>query len=390
MNARVEPGLLNEIQEYGAIATEKCFNCGNCTAICPLTSDDYPFPRRTIRLIQMGLRDKLLGSLDPWMCYFCGDCSITCPRGAEPAETMMATRRWLIAQYDQSGKAKGFYTSEKKVFWAIVRAALIPLVLLLAYHLITGGRNIRTDQVVLNTFAPVLWVWAIVLLHFGYLGIHLVRNSLTMIRYSLGPDTNLLSIPVGAYLEGLKGFAVHFSTQRRWWSKCDETRKVEMTRWVKHLLLMTGYVTMLILVVPLLWWFQTDELYPIYNPQRWLGYYATLILIFTSVEILISRRRKQEELHRFSHPTDWLFPSFLLIGAVTGIVVHIFRYAALAWPTYIAYTVHVMAMVAMLDTEVGIGKWTHLIYRPLAISLDAVKRYARDQETAADALAPAD
>jgi hypothetical protein len=49
----------------------------------------------------------------------------------------------------------------------------------------------------------------------------------------------------------------------------------------------------------------------------------------------------------------------------------------LAWPTYIAYTVHVMAMVAMLDTEVGIGKWTHLVYRPLAFSLELVKKEAQ-------------
>jgi len=35
-----------------------------------------------------------------------------------------------------------------------------------------------------------------------------------------------------------------------------------------------------------------------------------------------------------------------------------------------------MAMVAMLDVEVGIGKWMHLIYRPLALYLGAVKRRA--------------
>jgi energy-converting hydrogenase Eha subunit A len=136
---------------------------------------------------------------------------------------------------------------------------------------------------------------------------------------------------------------------------------------------MTGYLTMLILVVPLLWWFQTDKLYPITHPQRWLGYYATAILVFASVEILVSRMKKQEQIHRFSHHTDWLFPTFLLVGAITGIAVHVLRYAGLAWPTYAAYTVHVMAMLAMLDTEVGIGKWTHLAYRPLAVALERVK-----------------
>jgi heterodisulfide reductase subunit C/quinone-modifying oxidoreductase subunit QmoC len=138
---------------------------------------------------------------------------------------------------------------------------------------------------------------------------------------------------------------------------------------------------MLILVLGFLWWFQTDKIYPPYHPQRWLGYYATIALIYGSVEILVSRRKKQEQLHRFSHPSDWLFPIFILTGAVTGILVHIFRYAGWAWPTYIIYVIHVMAMIAMLDTEVGIGKWAHLFYRPLAMYLEAVKARARQEQT---------
>jgi ferredoxin len=373
VSARVDTSLLDELKEYGAINPEACFNCGNCSAVCPLTTSEHSFPRRTIRMVQMGLRDMLKTSIDPWLCYFCGDCSRTCPRGAEPAETMMATRRWLIARYDQSGKARKLYTSERTVVAAIARAALIPLVLLVAYHLLTGGHNIDTSKVALNEFAPVMWVWALVLLHFTLLSRHIVVNVMSMVRDILGPEASLLDIPVSAYLEGVKDFAVHFVTQRQWWSKCEENHRVELSRWIKHLLLMIGYVTMLILIVPLLWWFQTDNIYPIYNPQRWVGYIATILLMFTSIEILISRMKKKEELHRFSHPSDWLFPLFLLFGSVTGILVHIFRYSGLPWPTYIMYTVHVMAMVAMLDTEVGIGKWTHLIYRPLALSLEAMK-----------------
>jgi hypothetical protein len=118
-----------------------------------------------------------------------------------------------------------------------------------------------------------------------------------------------------------------------------------------------------------------------------LGYFATLALMIFSGEILISRFRKKEEIHRFSHPTDWLFPSFLFLGALTGILVHAFRYAGWAWPTYIIYTIHVMVMIAMLDTEVGIGKWTHLFYRPLAIYFDKVRKAALQQ--AAPDLVPA-
>jgi heterodisulfide reductase subunit C len=69
MGTRVDPSLMSELKEYGAVSVEKCFNCGNCTAICPLTSSEHPFPRKTIRMVQMGLRDQLVASIDPWLCY---------------------------------------------------------------------------------------------------------------------------------------------------------------------------------------------------------------------------------------------------------------------------------------------------------------------------------
>lgn len=144
---------------------------------------------------------------------------------------------------------------------------------------------------------------------------------------------------------------------------------------------------MLVLIVGFLWWFQTDNIYPFYHPQRWLGYYATIVLLYGSGEALIGRIRKREQIHRFSHPSDWLFPGFLFTGTLTGILVHIFRYLVWPWPTYIMYVLHVMVMIAMLDTEVGIGKWTHLFYRPLSMYFETVKVKAAQQ--ASPSLAPA-
>jgi quinone-modifying oxidoreductase, subunit QmoC len=386
MATRIDPTLMDELKTYGAVGIEKCFNCGNCTAICPLTNDDHPFPRNMIRLAQLGLKEPLSASVDPWLCYYCGDCSITCPRSAEPAETMMATRRWLTAQYDRSGHGKRLYTSEKAVWITIGRIALITFAFFVLY-LSLGWGNIITDRVALNSFAPVMLIWAFVLLHFLYLGIRLFLNTINMIKLVMNPAQKEGPIPLSSYLGELKTLVIHFLTQKRWRDCGPDANQ----RWFKHLLLVTGYVTMLVLVVGLLWWFQTDNIYPFYHPQRWLGYYATIVLIYTSADALIGRWRKQEQPHRFSQPTDWLFPAFILIGSITGILVHIFRYVGWPWPTYVIYVIHVMAMIAMLDTEVGIGKWSHLIYRPLAMYLDAVKiRAKQEREAAAGAFAPAD
>ena len=343
------------------------------------------FPRKTIRYLQLGLHDKLMASPEPWLCYYCGECSDTCPRDANPAETMMASRRWLTAQYDRSGHAAKFYTSTKHLWTAIILRSAIPLVILALFHIITGGKWIVTEQVELNTFAPVMWVWAAVVLHFIFLGYRVLSGTLSMIRWVLGDGAWPRDIPLGAYLKELKTFLLHFFTQKRW-RDCGENHN---PRWLVHLLFVSGYVIMLILVVGLLGWFQTDNIYPIYHPQRWLGYYATLVLGYGAVVMLIGRIRKRDQIHKFSDLTDWLFPSFLLVGAVTGILVHAFRYAGWPWPTYILYVIHVMAMIAMLDVEVGIGKWAHMIYRPLAMYLVRVREHRTEPAPAEGAATPA-
>ena len=110
---------------------------------------------------------------------------------------------------------------------------------------------------------------------------------------------------------------------------------------------------MFVLIVGLLWWFQTDEIYPIYHPQRWLGYYATIVLLYTSGDALVGRIRKKEEARKFSHHSDWLFPGILFVGTLTGILLHTFRYAGWAWATYIMYTIHAMVLIPCLIPRLG-------------------------------------
>ncbi|MGD2034069.1 MAG: 4Fe-4S dicluster domain-containing protein, partial [Bacteroidales bacterium] len=94
---RVDPSFKEKIKPFGVGNWNECFHCGNCTAICPLTENDSMFPRRGIRALQMGLKDTLHKSVDPWLCYYCGECTETCPRDANPGELMMTLRRYLTS-----------------------------------------------------------------------------------------------------------------------------------------------------------------------------------------------------------------------------------------------------------------------------------------------------
>ncbi|MBN2388640.1 MAG: 4Fe-4S dicluster domain-containing protein [Anaerolineales bacterium] len=390
MSSRIDPGLMHELKEYGAVGIEKCFNCGNCTAICPLASDEYPFPRSVIRRIQVGQEDRLEQQLDPWLCYYCGDCSATCPKGAEPGETMMAARRWLTGRYDWTGLARKFYTSLAWEIGSILLVALAVVVIILFFH-----GPLVTERVELNTFAPIEivhladWIMAGTLLFF------IATNVFRMYWLTVLKDRSL-KIPLSLYVKEAWHLLFNAATQARW-STCasDEQDPIEKRRkrnaWLTHILLVSGYGLMFFIIVFMLPWFQTDNIYPVHNPQRWLGYYATGVLLYGTVRALWGRAKKEFQMHRFSHPSDWIFPILLLSVTLTGILQHTFRYLGWPLPTYYTYVVHLAVTAPMLILEVPFGKWAHLYYRPLAIYFEKVKASARKHAlSTTEAFAPAD
>ncbi|MFN2144476.1 MAG: 4Fe-4S dicluster domain-containing protein [Anaerolineales bacterium] len=384
MTNLIDPDLMLELKEYGDGSFETCFNCGNCTAICPFTSDEYPFPRNMIRLAQIGGRDQLKQSLDPWLCYYCGDCSETCPRQAEPGEIMMSLRRWLTAQYDWTGLARKFYTSEA---WEIGSMIALGLLVILAGVFFHGP--IVTDRVELNTFAPVEFIhladWAMA----GFLLVFIAGNVFRMHRFIMR-DGVKTPIPLSAYISEAWQIVVHFITQKRW-AQCEEDKQKKNWNWIAHMLLVSGYVLMLVIIIFFLKWFQTDEIYPIWHPQRWLGYYATVVLVFGAGRAIWGRIKKSVQMHRFSHPSDWIFPILLMVVTLTGIFQHAFRYGGLPMATYVTYIIHLAFVAPMLILEVPFGKWSHLYYRPMAIYFAAVKERAKQtQQTMASAPAGMD
>jgi quinone-modifying oxidoreductase, subunit QmoC len=353
----VDGELYQEVAKFGARDMEICMQCGICSASCPLSSGTNSFPRKIYRYLQLGLRDKLLKSPVPWLCYYCGDCNKDCPRKAEPAETMMATRRWLTTQYDWTGLARRFYLSEAWEIGALIVVALGVIVIFGFFH-----GPVITDRVAVNSFAPVKWVEIGDLMMAAILSFFLLSNAFRMYRFIM-VDTK---VPLWLYITEAKAFVLNFITQMRW-RQCGEDR----SRWLKHVILVSGYLTMMTLVIVFIRWFQVDS--SSWHFTSIFGYYATGVLLAITVEMFRSRLKKEESIHRYSEFSDWLFLILLFLTTLTGIMMHAARMAG--WPigTYIMYVIHLAVAVPMLIIEVPFGKWSHLFYRPLAIFLAAVK-----------------
>lgn len=203
--------------------------------------------------------------------------------------------------------------------------------------------------------------------------IFLISFALRMFWFTNYRGSNV-KIPLHLYLTEAKTYILHSVTH----TKLREC--TEKIRWSKHWLLAFGCSLMLVFLIFFLRWFQTDNIYPVYHPQRWLGYLVTVFIVLGAINILIGRIKKQEEIYKFSKFEDFVFPISLLLIAVSGIAVHIFRYLGFELITHYTYALHLAIAVPIMVVEIPFGRWSHMIYRPLAIYLQAVKEKALQQQ----------
>ena len=63
--AKINPAFGKELNKYGAVNFNACYNCGNCTAVCSLSTEDNSFPREMVRLSALGLEEDIKASSNP-------------------------------------------------------------------------------------------------------------------------------------------------------------------------------------------------------------------------------------------------------------------------------------------------------------------------------------
>jgi len=369
MSTRIDPNFKNTLESYGKGDWNECYHCGNCTAVCPLSENGFLFPRKGIRAIQMGIKDKIAGYVDPWLCYYCGECSETCPRDANPGELMMTLRRYLTAVYDWTGLSGALYKSFAAHLFTMIFlfAGVITAFIVFADFSVPLSSE---GLVEINKFAPHELIASLDHILLGTLSFFLLTNILNMFVKVIIKDKSV-RIPIYLYFTQVWEAIFHFFTQARF-SKCEGKRAY----WLLHLGLMSSYILMFTLIIFFLPWFQTDVIHPWYHPQRLLGYYVTAGLIGGTVYFMIGRFSKKREMFKFSHHSDWIFLILLFLLAFTGILIHIFRLNGMATATYVSYMLHLAVEVPMVVTFVAFSKWSHLAYRPLGIFFANLKKAA--------------
>ena len=96
----LDPDFKREIREIPGIEKiNLCFQCGTCTADCPIArfSEIYS-PRKLMRMTQLGMKKKLLSSESLWLCAACFTCVDHCPQGVDIAGVVRALRNMAVRE----------------------------------------------------------------------------------------------------------------------------------------------------------------------------------------------------------------------------------------------------------------------------------------------------
>lgn len=88
----VSSDFFHVVRERSGQPVEKCYQCGKCTAGCPLASYMDIVPNQVMRMVQLGMKEELLKCQTIWLCAYCSTCSIRCPRNVNLAEVMDCLR----------------------------------------------------------------------------------------------------------------------------------------------------------------------------------------------------------------------------------------------------------------------------------------------------------
>jgi len=375
MTIKVNPQVLNDIRKYGAFDISACFNCGNCTAVCPLSEDGASFPRKMIRYGQIGAREEILKAKEPWLCYYCAECSETCPRQAEPGEYMAAVRRYQIANLDPTGLGKLMY---KNTWFAIVFSIITSAAL--GTLLIKGDGTGVFPGWLFHDLVPYDTIHNVGIGVAALLTVLMLMSFFVLIRRS----EILKDFNANSFMQATADVARELGTMKRH-GKCRE-QAVKKTSWYKdhryiHLAIMWGFL-MLLAATTLNFFviFLAPQMFPgfgqltVFYPARVIGTIGGLVMLWGVSAAIWKRFTASERGSAITQFSDAWLLGYLWVLALTGFwleVVVTVRTPSSGnnW----VLLVHA-AMAMQLVLFVGMTKLGHAVYRPFMLLKHAMQR----------------
>ena len=99
-SSELDPKFKYEVaSQPGGEKLKVCFACGVCTAGCPVSEISNKFdPRKIIRMVLMGMKERVLSSDFVWYCTQCFTCSGHCPQDVKFTDIIRVLRDMAVKE----------------------------------------------------------------------------------------------------------------------------------------------------------------------------------------------------------------------------------------------------------------------------------------------------
>jgi heterodisulfide reductase subunit C len=117
-------GLISEISKNTGVGIIKCYQCGKCSAGCPMVTEMDYSPSLSMRMLQTNSSvndERLIRSYTIWLCVTCEMCISRCPMEIDIPKVMDYLREKSLNQRKANPKAKNIIAFHKSFLNSIRR-----------------------------------------------------------------------------------------------------------------------------------------------------------------------------------------------------------------------------------------------------------------------------
>jgi heterodisulfide reductase subunit C2 len=134
--------LSTEVHDETGVLAIKCYQCGKCSAGCPVVDEMDYTPSMVMRMLQTGDNaedEKLLRSMSIWLCVTCEMCVTRCPMEIDIPKMMDFLRQKSLSEDKTHPKARKIIAFHKSFLDSInFTGRLYEMGLILDYKMRTG------------------------------------------------------------------------------------------------------------------------------------------------------------------------------------------------------------------------------------------------------------